>query len=96
MTCLIAPAARNIRDPPQQTLPGAQMFGGSMVAVVTPMTANGEIDFPAWERLLHFHVEHGTDAIVAGGTTGESPTLESGELDELVRRAVRIREGAYR
>jgi 4-hydroxy-tetrahydrodipicolinate synthase len=69
------------------------MFGGSMVAVVTPMTASGEIDFPAWERLLHFHAEHGTDALVVGGTTGESPTLESGELDELVRRAVRILRG---
>ncbi|HZF27048.1 MAG TPA: 4-hydroxy-tetrahydrodipicolinate synthase [Steroidobacteraceae bacterium] len=69
------------------------MFGGSMVAVVTPMTAGGEIDFPAWERLLHFHAEHGTDGIVVGGTTGESPTVEGDELDELVRRAVRTLRG---
>jgi 4-hydroxy-tetrahydrodipicolinate synthase len=69
------------------------MFGGSMVAVVTPMTASGEIDFPAWERLLRFHAEHDTDGIVVGGTTGESPTLEAKELDELVRRAVRALRG---
>lgn len=69
------------------------MFGGSMVAVVTPMTAGGAIDFPAWDRLLHFHAEQQTDALVVGGTTGESPTLEATELDELVRRAVRILRG---
>jgi 4-hydroxy-tetrahydrodipicolinate synthase len=72
---------------------GAHMFGGSMVAVVTPMTASGEIDFPAWERLLRFHTEQGTDGIVVGGTTGESPTLEARELDELVGRAVRALRG---
>lgn len=69
------------------------MFAGSMVAVVTPMTAGGAIDFPAWERLLRFHAEQQTDAVVVGGTTGESPTLETAELDELVRRAVRILRG---
>ncbi|HKE43080.1 MAG TPA: 4-hydroxy-tetrahydrodipicolinate synthase [Steroidobacteraceae bacterium] len=69
------------------------MFGGSMVAAVTPMTAGGEIDFPAWERLLQFHAEQNTDAIVVGGTTGESPTVDAAELDELVRRAVRTLRG---
>ena len=64
-----------------------------MVAVVTPMTASGAIDFPAWDRLLHFHAEQQTDALVVGGTTGESPTLEAAELDELVRRAVRVLRG---
>ena len=69
------------------------MFGGSMVAVVTPMTTGGAIDFPAWDRLLHFHAEQQTDALVVGGTTGEAPTLEAAELDELVRRAVRVLRG---
>jgi 4-hydroxy-tetrahydrodipicolinate synthase len=69
------------------------MFGGSMVAVVTPMTADGAIDFPAWERLLHFHAEEGTDALVVGGTTGESATLSEAELGELVSRALRQLRG---
>jgi 4-hydroxy-tetrahydrodipicolinate synthase len=69
------------------------MFGGSMVAVVTPMTADGTIDFQAWERLLGFHAEQGTDALVVGGTTGESPTLSAAELGELVSRALRQLRG---
>jgi 4-hydroxy-tetrahydrodipicolinate synthase len=63
------------------------MFKGSIPALVTPMCADGAVDFPAWDRLLDFHVAEGTDAVVVGGTTGESPTLEPAEVVELVRRA---------
>jgi len=63
------------------------MFKGSIPALVTPMKADGSIDFEAWDRLLEFHVHAGTDGVVVGGTTGESPTLERAELEELVRRA---------
>src|SRR6476660_4188281 len=63
------------------------MFKGSIPAIVTPMQADGSVDFAAWERLLEFHASEGTDAIVVGGTTGESPTLEEDELFELVRTA---------
>jgi len=63
------------------------MFKGSIPALVTPMSADGAIDFAAWDRLLDFHLASGTDAVVVGGTTGESPTLERAELQELVRRA---------
>jgi 4-hydroxy-tetrahydrodipicolinate synthase len=63
------------------------MFKGSIPALVTPMRADGAVDFPAWDRLLDFHVAEGTDAVVVGGTTGESPTLEPAEVVELVRRA---------
>jgi 4-hydroxy-tetrahydrodipicolinate synthase len=63
------------------------MFKGSIPALVTPMRADGSVDFEAWQRLLDWHVAEGTDAIVVGGTTGESPTLETGELAELVGRA---------
>lgn len=69
------------------------MFGGSMVAIVTPMTTDGEIDFQAWQRLLEFHLEEGTDALVVGGTTGESPTLSAAELGELVSHALRVLRG---
>jgi|SRR5450631_1717935 len=64
------------------------MFSGSMVAIVTPMTAEGALDWPAWDRLLDFHVREGTDGIVVAGTTGESPVLSADEIEELARRAV--------
>ena len=64
------------------------MFAGSLVAIVTPMTADGALDWPAWDRLLDFHVREGSDGIVVAGTTGESPVLSEVEIDELTRRAV--------
>jgi 4-hydroxy-tetrahydrodipicolinate synthase len=63
------------------------MFKGSIPALVTPMRANGSVDFDAWDRLLDWHAAEGTDAVVVGGTTGESPTLDVPELEGLVRRA---------
>ena len=60
---------------------------GSIVALVTPMTPAGDIDYAAWERLLDWHLAEGTDGIVVAGTTGESPTLTEAEAEELVRRA---------
>jgi 4-hydroxy-tetrahydrodipicolinate synthase len=59
-----------------------------MVAIVTPMTADGGLDWPAWDRLLDFHVREGTDGIVVAGTTGESPALAIEEIEELTGRAV--------
>ncbi len=61
------------------------MFRGSMVAMVTPMDDDGEIDIPGLERLVDFHVEQGTDAIVAVGTTGESATLDHEEHCRVMR-----------
>src|SRR5512134_2426437 len=63
------------------------MFKGSIPALVTPMSEDGSIDFTAWETLLDFHLAAGTDGVVVGGTTGESPSLERSELEELIRRA---------
>ncbi len=64
------------------------MFSGSLVAIVTPMTVDGALDWPAWDRLLDFHISQGTDGIVVAGTTGESPVLSVDEIEELTRRAV--------
>jgi 4-hydroxy-tetrahydrodipicolinate synthase len=64
------------------------MFCGSMVAIVTPMTSDGALDWPAWDRLLDFHLREGSDGIVVAGTTGESPVLSPGEIEELTHRAV--------
>ena len=66
------------------------MFHGSMVAVVTPMTADGALDFEALARLVEFHIENGTDAIISVGTTGESATVDFEEHIEVVRRVVEL------
>ena len=62
-------------------------FSGSLVAIVTPMRPDGALDCAAWERLIEFHLAHGTNGIVVGGTTGESATLTDAELRELAARA---------
>ena len=64
------------------------MFSGSMVAIVTPMTADGALDWAAWDRLRDCHEREGSDAVVVAGTTGESPVLSAAEVEELTRRAV--------
>ncbi|WKE66891.1 4-hydroxy-tetrahydrodipicolinate synthase [Gallaecimonas kandeliae] len=55
------------------------MFTGSIVALVTPMTTEGAVDFEALKRLVEWHIQEGTQGIVAMGTTGESATLETDE-----------------
>jgi 4-hydroxy-tetrahydrodipicolinate synthase len=69
------------------------MFHGSMVALVTPMNADGSIDFESVQKLVDFHVENKTDAIVAVGTTGESATLSEKEHCDLVRQIVEMAAG---
>ena len=73
------------------------MLTGSMVAVVTPMQAgvraNTELDHQALEKLLEFHIEQGTDAIVSVGTTGESATLTEKEHCEVIAKTVEIVNG---
>lgn len=64
------------------------MFQGSMVALVTPMRPDGTLDAEALRRLVEFHVESGTDAIVAVGTTGESATLDTTEHLAVIRQVV--------
>ncbi|MGK0673086.1 MAG: 4-hydroxy-tetrahydrodipicolinate synthase [Halothiobacillaceae bacterium] len=69
------------------------MFHGSMVALVTPMRADGTLDFGALRRLVDWHVTEGSDALVAVGTTGESATLDVAEHIEVVRRTVEYAAG---
>ena len=69
------------------------MFQGSMVALVTPMQPDGSVDDAALAQLIEFHVENGTDAIVAVGTTGESATLDEHEHCVLVKRIVELVAG---
>lgn len=62
---------------------------GSMVALVTPMHANGEVDYPSLANLVEWHIEEGTDCIVAVGTTGESATLSVKEHIDVVEFVVK-------
>ncbi|MCU7798232.1 MAG: 4-hydroxy-tetrahydrodipicolinate synthase [Candidatus Thiodiazotropha sp. (ex Myrtea spinifera)] len=64
------------------------MFHGSMVAMITPMTQDGSVDAAALGRLVEFHIEQGSDAIVAVGTTGESATLDEAEHCDVIRQVV--------
>lgn len=69
------------------------MITGSMVALVTPMDPEGALDWDALAKLVEFHIEQGTDAIVAVGTSGESATLNVSEHHEVIRRVVRQVKG---
>lgn len=73
------------------------MFQGSMVAIATPMVRGVEpetpLDLEALARLVEFHIENGTDAIVGVGTTGESATLGEGEHCDVIRQIVEMVNG---
>lgn len=64
------------------------MFSGSMVALVTPMRADGSVDSDSLRKLVEFHIDNGTDGIVAVGTTGESATLSVEEHCDVIRQIV--------
>ena len=62
---------------------------GSFVAIITPMSENGDVDYVAFEQLLNWHIAEGTQGIVVTGTTGESPTLTTDECVGLWQYAVK-------
>ncbi|MBE3070019.1 MAG: 4-hydroxy-tetrahydrodipicolinate synthase [Planctomycetes bacterium] len=68
------------------------MFEGSMVALVTPFR-DGAVDFAAIERLVDWHVDQGTEALVPVGTTGESPTVNVAEHERIIETVVRRAAG---
>ncbi len=68
-------------------------FRGSIVAMITPFTEDGKIDKAGVEKLINFHIENGTDAILLAGTTGESATLTHDEHKELIKMGVEIAGG---
>ena len=65
------------------------MIAGSMVALVTPMDAQGRLDWDSLGKLVDFHLEKGTHAIVAVGTTGESATLSVEEHIQVIEFVVK-------
>lgn len=64
------------------------MYQGSMVALATPMLDDGSVDQAALAQLVEFHIDAGTDAIVAVGTSGESATLSVPEHADVIKQVV--------
>ncbi len=69
------------------------MLSGSIVALVTPFKSDGEVDYDSLRKLVEFHIESGTDGIVAVGTTGESATLTVEEHVNVVKKVVEFAAG---
>src|SRR6516164_10472422 len=69
-----------------------EKFAGLTVALVTPFR-NGEIDFRELERLVDWHVEQGTDCLSPVGTTGESPTVDHAEHEQIIAKVVEKARG---
>lgn len=69
------------------------MIKGSIVAIVTPMHADGSLDYPGLRKLIDWHIAEGTDGIVIVGTTGESATVSVEEHCELIRATVEHAKG---
>lgn len=69
------------------------MIQGSIVALVTPMDESGAVDRDSLKKLVEYHIEQGTDAIVAVGTTGESATLDEDEHCAVIKWVVDYVDG---
>jgi 4-hydroxy-tetrahydrodipicolinate synthase len=69
------------------------MFKGSLVALITPMRADGSIDEKAYADFMDWQIKEGTDAVVPVGTTGESPTLSHEEHKRVVEIAIEVAKG---
>jgi 4-hydroxy-tetrahydrodipicolinate synthase len=69
------------------------MLSGSMVAVVTPMDADGTVNYRQFARVIDFHVNSGTEALIVAGTTGESATLDHEEHVDVIAKACELAAG---
>ncbi|MCY4565468.1 MAG: 4-hydroxy-tetrahydrodipicolinate synthase [Gammaproteobacteria bacterium] len=69
------------------------MLSGSIVALVTPMTPSGAVDWQALDGLIAWHLDSGTNGIVPMGTTGESATLTTDEHLEVIQRTICVVSG---
>jgi len=68
------------------------MFKGSNVALVTPFK-NNELDIDAYIKIIHFHLNNGTNGLVPAGTTGESPTLNHKEHQRIIELCIKESKG---
>ena len=67
---------------------GLKMFGNTMVALVTPMLPDGNVDYPALQRLLDFHLQAGTEGLVILGSTGEGWAIDAVAREQMVQAVV--------
>lgn len=68
----------------------AQPIQGSIVAIVTPMFEDGSVDWKGLEKLVEWHIQEGTNSIVAVGTTGEASTLSMAEHTQVIKEIIRV------
>lgn len=64
------------------------LFYGSLTAIITPMTEQGDIDFQSFKKLVEYHIQAGTHGLVVLGTTGEAATLDSDEYFEVMSKVI--------
>lgn len=69
------------------------MFTGSIVALVTPMDVKGNVDKVSLNKLVEYHIQNGTSAIVSVGTTGESATLDHKEHIDVIKQTIEFANG---
>src|ERR1700753_1295519 len=69
------------------------MFKGSLVALITPMRADGSVDEKAYAEFVDWQIKEGTHGVVPVGTTGESPTLSHAEHRRVVEIAIEVAKG---
>ena len=87
-------AARRTR-PAALTMAMQQVKGGSVVALVTPMTKANDIDYDKFVDLLNWHVKEGSDGAVILGTTGEGSMINMEERSKMIKLAVATVKGAF-
>jgi 4-hydroxy-tetrahydrodipicolinate synthase len=68
-------------------------FKGAYTALITPMKENGDVDYDGFRKLINFQIEAGIEGLVPLGTTGETPTLDDGEEEKLIKIAVEETKG---
>ena len=69
------------------------IFTGAGVAIVTPMTPDGRVNYEKYRELIDWQIDNSTDAIITCGTTGESSTLEHEEHTEVIKTAIEQTRG---
>ena len=70
-----------------------QALKGSLVALVTPLSSNNEVDYIALKKLVTWHIDQGTHGIVSVGTTGEAPTLSVTEHSKVINKTIEYVDG---
>merc|ERR1719433_1318303 len=84
-------------EPEAKCMKGAEKsirdLRGSIVAIITPMFENGDLDIEAYKKLLAWHAAEGTQGIVVMGTTGESVTMREEEWECMVKTTVELKAG---